>query len=293
MIWNLYSWGNILFFKAFLSLYVLSFSIGAFALGGSGPIDIAKNLKGARNEKPPFLDEIGIDEHLGDQVDLSLPFVDDRGEKVTLGKYFTGEKPVFLMLIYYDCPTLCNTHLNTLITTLKNFEWKIGEKFDFVTISIDPKEGPKLAAEKKKSYLDMYGMPETKDNWHFLTGNEKSIKAITSQIGFRYAWNYNDKEWAHAAASYVLTPEGKISYYHYGLMLQPKVFRLSLVEATNNKIGSVMDKLVLMCLQYDPTKKTYAFYAYNIMRVGAALMILIFGIFFFRFWRESRKEAQV
>lgn len=258
-----------------------------FAIGGQGPLD-SSNLKGTKNTTPANLEKIGIEEHLGEKIDLSLPFIDETGKTVTLQKYF-NDKPVFMMLIYYNCPTLCNTHLNTLIQTLSDFEWKIGEKFEYVVVSIDPEESHKVASAKKEAYVNLYGHPESRDGWHFLTGSEESIHKLASQIGFKYAWDQNTGEWNHAAASYVLTPEGKISYYHYGLNIIPKVFRLSLVEASNNKIGTVMDKLILYCLQYDPNKKTYAFYAYNIMRVGALLTVLILGFVLFQFWRKQEK----
>ena len=280
-------------YKAVLSFYALLFSVAAFAIGGAGPLEKAKGAIGAKNERPPFMDKVGIDEHLGESIDLTLPFVDETGKGVTLGKYFNKDIPVFMMLIYFDCPTLCNTHLNTIVTTLKNFEWEIGKEFEFVVVSFDASEKSELAKTKKESYLKMYGKPGAGKNWHFLTGSQKSIDSLTSQIGFRYAWNHNEKEWAHTAASYVLTPKGKISYYHYGLNLLHKVFRLSLVEASNNKIGTVMDRLILFCLQYDPNKKTYSFYAYNLMRVAAVLLVIILGIVFFRFWREERLKAQV
>jgi len=263
---------------------ILAGSASSFAQGnGNGPLHANIGLK---NQKPAYMDKIGIDEHLGDTVDLSLPFVDDHGKQVLLGDYF-GKKPVFLMLIYYNCPTLCSSHLNALMDTFKELEYKIGNEFDFVAISIDPEESSQLAKMKKAAYLESYGKPETKDGWHFLTGNQKSITKIASQVGFKYAWDYKMEQWAHSAAAYVLTPEGKISFYHYGLMVNAKTLKLSLVEASNNKIGTVMERLVLFCLQYDPDKKTYAFYAYNIMRVGAFFTVLILGFFLFRFWRKQ------
>lgn len=276
-------------FKAIMSFYGLLFCVTAFAIGGAGPMDKANNLTGAKNERPPFMDSVGIEERLGGQVDLSLPFVDENGSNITLQKYFNKDIPVFMMLIYYDCPTLCNTHMNTIVTTLKNFEWKIGKEFEFVVVSFDPREKSDLAKKKKDSYLKMYGKPGAGGNWHFLTGSQESINKLTKQIGFKYAWNPNERDWAHTAASYVLTPGGKISYYHYGLNIVPKVFRLSLVEASDNKIGTVMDRLILFCLQYDPNKKTYSFYAYNLMRVAAGMMAVGLGIFFYRFWKSERK----
>jgi len=270
-------------------LIVLCSCINAFAIGGAGPLDKNK-LSGSKNERPAFMDDIGIDEHLGAQLDLDLPFTDEDGEGVKLGKYF-GEKPVFLMLIYYKCPTLCNTHLNTLMQTFQELKLKIGKDYEFVAVSIDPAESSKVAQMKKKAYLTEYG-DDTGEGWHFLTGSQKSIDQITKTIGFRYAWNAEEKEWAHAAAAYVATPEGKLSYYHFGLNIQPKVLRLSLVEASSGKIGTVIDKVLLFCLQYDPKKKTYAFYAYNLMRVGAILIVVLLLIFFFTVWLKSKRRKQ-
>lgn len=264
----------------------LLLSVNAFGLGGKGPLELGKD--GLQNKKPVVLDKIGIEEHLGDQLDLGLKFKDEKGNDVVLGKYFS-KKPVFLLLIYYECPTLCSLHLNSLMTTFKEFEWEIGDKFDLVAVSIDPEESPRLASKKLDAYLKDYGKPHTRDGWHFLTGEEENIKKLADQVGFKYAWDPREQQWAHSAAGYVLTPEGKISYYHYGLQIEPKVLRLSLVEAASHKIGTLMDRAMLFCLQYDPNKKTYAFYAYNVMRLGGVITILFLGIFLFRFWKKENK----
>jgi protein SCO1/2 len=270
----------------FYLLLTFLISFNAFPLGGTGPMALGKD--GLQNKKPVVLDKIGIEEHLGDQINLELKFKDEKGEDVVLGKYFK-EKPVFLLLIYYECPTLCSLHLNSLMTTFKELEWNIGDKYDLVAVSIDPDESPKLAQKKLDSYLKEYGRPETRDGWHFLTGEEDNIKELASQIGFKYAWDPREQQWAHTAAGYILTPEGKISFYHYGLQIEKKVLRLSLVEAANHKIGTLMDRALLFCLQYDPTKKTYAFYAYNVMRLGGIITILFLSIFLFRFWKKENK----
>ncbi len=262
----------------------------AFAIGGAGPLD-QDELKGTKNERPAFMDKVGIDENLGTQLDLDLTFTDETNTPVKLGKYFHN-KPVFLMLIYYKCPTLCNTHLNTLMNTFKELKLKIGKDYEFVAISIDPAESHQVAKMKKRAYLDQYGDEAQESGWHFLTGSQESIDKVTDQIGFRYAWNAEEKEWAHAAAAYISTPTGKLSYYHYGLNINPKVLRLSLVEASEGKIGTVMDRVLLFCLQYDPNKKTYAFYAYNLMRVGAFLIVVVLIIFFIIFWRKEKRSKQ-
>ena len=280
-------------FFVFLSLLLqLTFVADSFAIGGSGPLDIAKENSGIKNEKPAFFNDIGIDEHLGQSVDLSNEFINENGESVKLAKYFGG-KPVFMMLIYYKCPTLCNTHLNTLLNTFKELKLKIGKDYEFVAISIDPAESSQVAKMKKAAYLKQYDVEGAGEGWHFLTGKQENVDKITKEIGFRYAWNNEEQEWAHAAAAYVLTPKGVLSYYHYGLAILPRVLRLSLVDASEGKIGSVMDRVLLFCLQYDPDKKTYAFYAYNLMRVGAILITLILGIFFFRMWRKEKRKTQI
>ncbi len=270
-----------------IAILTFFFVFQAYAIGGKGPMEMAK--QGLKNKKSVVLDKVGIEENLGGQIDLSLPFKNEKGEDVQLKKYFQGDTPVFLLLIYYECPTLCSLHLNALMQTFKDFDWKIGDKFEFGAVSIDPDETPRLAQKKLDAYLDEYGKPETREGWHFLTGEEKNIRALADQIGFKYAWDPREQQWAHTAAAYVLTPEGKISYYHYGLEIQPKILRLSLVEAADHKIGNIVDRMVLFCLQYDPNKKTYAFYAFNIMRLGGILTIIILAIYLFRFWRKENK----
>lgn len=270
--------------KLIYSFVTLIYCLSAYSIGGKGPLELSKT--GLQNKASVVLDKIGIEEHLGESIDLNLPFVDENGKDVRLGAYF-NDKPVFMLLIYYECPTLCNTHLNSLVNRLKDFEWKVGDKFEFVAISIDPDESPKLAKQKLDAYMDAYGHPETRAGWHFLTGEQASIDAIAKQIGFKFAWEPREQQWAHAAAAYVITPEGKISYYHHGLDIQPKVLRLSLVEAAANQIGTIIDRVVLFCLQYDPNKKTYAFYAFNIMKVGAILTALFLFIYLFRFWKKE------
>lgn len=284
-----------LFHKAFLFLIFLVqlfVAPSALSIGGAGPLELAQDRKGVKNEKPAFMDDVGIEEHLGQTVDLETEFIDEDGKNVKLGSFF-GEKPVFLMLLYYKCPTICNTHLNTLMNTFREMKMKIGKDYEFVAISIDPAESSQVAKMKKAAYLEQYGVEGAGEGWHFLTGKQESVDKITKEIGFKFAWNQEEQEWAHAAAAYVLTPAGAISFYHYGLSILPKVLRLSLVEASAGKIGNVMDRVILFCLQYDPNKKTYAFYAYNLMRVGAILIVVILGIFFFVMWRKEKRKARI
>lgn len=258
-------------------------SLSTFAIGG-GP----QPMGGLKNAPPIDTSDVGITEHLGDTVDLSLTFTNEVGEKVPLSHYFSKGKPVFLVMVYYNCPTLCNTHMNAMFDVFKDFNWTLGNEWQFVAVSIDPEESHVLAKMKKDSYMEVYGREEAQEGMHFLTGEEENIKKLASQVGFGYKKIPLSDDWAHSAAAYVLTPDGKISYYHYGVSILPQVLRLSLVEASEYKIGNVMDRLVLFCLQYDPNKKTYAFYAYNLMRVGGVLTVLIFGFILYRFWRRQR-----
>lgn len=276
----------------FLKLFFLNiiFVQICFGIGNNAPKNL--NSQSLQLHQELVQSKIGIDQNLGEKIDLTNTFKDERGNTVQLGKYF-GEKPVFMVLIYYECPTLCSLHLNSLMDTFKRFDWDIGDKFEFVAVSIDPKEKPELAEKKLGNYLKEYGRPQTREGWHFLTGEEVNIKKLAGEIGFKYAWDPREEQWAHSAASYVLTPKGEISYYHFGIQIEPKVLRLSLVEAADSKIGSLMDKALLFCLQYDPDKKTYAFYALNIVRVGGILMLIVLGGFLFGFWRkEFRKQVK-
>lgn len=273
--------------KSFLFLLSLLLGQYSFAIGGKGPMELQK--EGLQNKKSIVLEKVGIDEHLGDAIDLDLPFVDELGNDVTIGKYFRN-KPVFLLLIYYECPTLCSLHLNALMDTFKQFEWTIGKEFELVAVSIDPDETPMIASKKLDAYFQDYGRNEGRNGWHFLTGKEENIKQLAKQIGFNYAWDSREQAWAHTAAAYILTPKGVISYYHYGLQILEKVLRLSLVDASEGKIGNIVDRMVLFCMQYDPAKKTYAFYAFNLMRLGGILMVIIFGLFLFKFWYKENKK---
>jgi len=248
--------------------------------------------RGSDIETPASLKEVGIEEHLGDQVDLDLVFTNEAGEQVRLGSFFNGKKPVLLSLIYYSCPGLCNFHLNGLNDAFKEMKEPLGSEFDHILVSIDPSEGHELAAEKKVNYMEAYGRPEGAKGWHFLTGDEANIKKLAEQVGFKYRWDENEKQWAHAAAAIVLTPEGKISRYLYGIVFDPKVVRLSLVEASNGKIGTVVDKLILFCFHFDPRASKYTFYAFNVMRAGAGLIVVVLAAALIPFWLRSRKELQ-
>ncbi|MBI2519821.1 MAG: SCO family protein [Bdellovibrio sp.] len=240
---------------------------------------------------PEILENVGIEEHLGETLDLSLMFRDETGSVLPLRNFFHEDKPVVLALVYYSCPSMCNLLLNGMTDTLKNLEWNAGNQFHVVVVSIDPTETPQLAKLKRESYLANYARFQAEKGWHFLTGDQDNITRLTKAVGFKYRYDEKKSEYVHAAATYVITPAGKISYYHYGLKSDPKVLRLSLVEASENRIGTVMDRIILFCLRYDPTKKGYAFYAMNIMRIAGGLFALGLAFFLGMFWYQQRRPS--
>jgi protein SCO1 len=243
--------------------------------------DQAKELQG-----------VGIDEKIGTYIDLNLNFKDENGETVTLGKYITGgHTPVIISPVYYSCPALCNFHLNGLTDALKLVDWSVGDKFKVVAISFDAKETPDLAKKKKDSYMKTYNRPGTEGGWSFLTGDEANIKALTSAAGFKFKWNEEAKEWAHASAAIVVTPDGKISRYLPGIMFDPKDVKLAINEASNGKIGTFVDQLVLYCFQYNPHQSKYTLYAFNIMKLGGALMVLVLALWLLPIWIRSRRAG--
>lgn len=276
---------------------VISFSLGVLIVATSLSADDNnapwRTVPKSSNEVPAALEDIGITEHLGETPDLATTFKDEQGETVQLSKYFTGRKPILLSLVYYGCPGLCNFHLNGVTDAFKELDWNLGKEFDMVVISIDPSEDSKMAASKKKSHLKELGREEAASGWHFLTGTQENIQKIAQQVGFRYRWDEASKQWAHTAAMYVLSPEGKLSRYLYGIQFEPKTVRLSLVEASQGKTGSVVDHLILYCFQYDPNKKTYAFYAYNIVRAGGGILGLLFIAILVPTWLRERRKSKV
>ncbi len=238
---------------------------------------------------PEELKGLEIQEKAGTVLDLSLDFTDEQGKKVKFGKYF--EKPVLFSIVYYQCPNLCGLHLNGLSRELKDMPRDFKKKFNFVLLSMDETETPALALQKKRNYVEKYDLlPE---NVHFLTGDKKNILSLSEQVGFRFRWDDSQKIFAHLPVAYVLTPQGQISRYLYGVVFQVQTLRLSLVEASQGKIGSIMDKVLLFCFQFDPKRRRYSWYAYNIMRAGGLITLLLLVCFLLPVWiRENRKSKQ-
>jgi protein SCO1 len=245
-----------------------------------------------RVEPPPpeILKRVGIDQRLNERVPLDLPFRDDRGREVTLGQYF-GTRPVILALVYYDCPMLCNQILTGLTQTLRVLPFDAGREFDVVAVSFDPTEGPKLSGAKKAAYVSRYGREGAADGWHFLTGSQASITALTEAVGFRYEWEEQTRQWAHGAAIMVLTPSGVISRYFYGIEYGVRDVRLGLVEAADERIGSAADQLMLLCYKYDPMTGRYGMIALTSIRTGGVITVLALVSFIAVMLRRERKQS--
>jgi protein SCO1/2 len=228
--------------------------------------------------RPGILAKIAIDQQIGRQLPLDLPFVDDAGRTVTLGDYF-GKRPVILALVYYECPMLCTQVLNGLVASLGVMNLQVGREFDVVAVSFNPKEGPGLASQKKASYVERYGRPESASGWHFLTGTQASIDRLTEAVGFRYAFDENIKQFAHGAAIEVVTPKGTIAQYFYGIEFSPRDLRLGLVEASDERIGSIVDQVLLFCYHYDPATGKYGATVLGTVRLAGVATIAAFAIF--------------
>ncbi len=238
------------------------------------------------SKKPDVLTKVGIEQRLNQQVPLDVAFRDETGRAVRLGDYF-GQKPVILALVYYQCPMLCTQTLNGLTSALSVLKFDIGKEFNVVTVSFDPREKPELAAAKKRTYVNRYGRPEAARGWHFLTGDQASIDALTKAVGFNYAWDEQTQQFAHATGITVLTPQGRLAQYYYGVEYSPKDLRLGLVEASANKIGTTVDQILLYCYHYDPATGKYGAAVTNVLRIAGVVTIVVLGGFMFILFRKD------
>ncbi len=242
------------------------------------------------HDTPRELQGIGITEKTGEGINLDLPFISDTGEQVTLSKYFGGHKPVLLSIVYYNCASLCNYHMNGVTEALKGVNWTPGREFELVAVSMDHREGPDLAGPKKANYVRAYGRPESAEGWHFLTGSEESIKQLADQVGFAFRWDEETKQYAHASAAILITPNGTISRYVHGIAPDAKTMRLALLEASEGKVGTLVDQFVMMCFKFDPKKSKYTLAAWNIMRVGVILMVILVAVIMIPLWIRERRH---
>jgi protein SCO1/2 len=241
----------------------------------------------------PILSKVGITQNLNAQIPPDLMFRDETGKSVRIGDFF-GRKPIVLSLVYFDCPALCTEVLNGELRTMKAIALDLGKDFEAVTVSFEPKDTPALAKAKRDVYAGQYGRPGAADHWHFLTGEQQSIDALTNAAGFQYAYDSSIRQYAHAAAILVLTPDGRIDRYFYGVIYPAGDLRLGLVEASEGKIGTLTDHALLYCYQYDPMTGKYGVVVINVLRAAGGLTVLILGIFMtVMFLRERKRPSGI
>jgi protein SCO1/2 len=253
-----------------------------------------KQMAPASDKPPDILSKVGIAQRLNEQLPLSLTFTDDAGKQVQLASYF-GKKPAILALVYYQCPMLCSEELNGLTSALQMVSFVPGKDFSVIVISIDPAEGTDLAAAKKRVYLKRYGHPETAAGWHFMTGTQENIDAITKAVGFGYVKipgpDGRLTQFAHASAIQIVTPEGKLAQYYMGVEYSPKDLRLGLVEASANRIGSPVDNILTYCYHYDPQTNKHSLIVARVVQLGGLITVLLLGGFMLvMFRRDVRKD---
>lgn len=245
-------------------------------------------------EVPAELEGVGITEHLGSRVRIEkYSFKDDQGQSVRLADYFQEKKPVILALVYYQCPQLCNLILNGLQSAMKDMAWTAGKEFELVAVSINPTETPELASQKKKNYLKAYNRPSADQGFHFLTGDESQIKSLADEVGFHYRYEPKEKQYLHTATLFILTPEGKISRYLYGVSFTAKNLRLALTEASRGMVGTVMDRILMFCYHFDPSKNSYTFQMWRVVQIVLTIQVIALGGILYKLWRsEKRRKSE-
>lgn len=283
------------FVRAGRALRTLSlFAVLALASGSvqADPIP-ADEIKSRTERLPKRLEGVDVEERLESKVPTTLSFTDDRGKTVLYNEVVKGDLPTILTLNYSDCPMLCSLQLNALVDSMKQLDLTLGKDYRVVTVSLDPKETPERARDWKARYLSTYGRAETpKEAWTFLTGSESNIRAVAKALGFSYGYNEKRDEYVHPAAFAIATPDGTIARYLYGLEYHPKTLRLSLIEASEGKIGSSVDRLILYCFHYDASEGRYAPVAMNIMRVSGSAGALALGGLLAGLWRNERRRKR-
>ncbi len=287
------------------------FLAAAFALIFNTQISFAEETK-AQETKPQVslradpakapweFQDVGIDEHLGAQLDFTkLNFRNENGELISLQSAFDGKRPVILSMVYFECPMLCTLVLNGLLEGMELLDLKMGKDFKVVSVSFDPKDTPSMALQKRDVHLEKYGKATTPDAWSFLTGDTAAIQDLAKQVGFAYKYVGGTDRFSHPAVLFVLTPDGKLSRYLYGAKYQMRDLRFSMIEASQGKIGNVIDRFLMFCYHYEPNARGYVVSAIRLMQVSGVMTVLFLFIFIGGFWisqrseiRKNRKEKQ-
>lgn len=274
-----------MFYVSKIRQIILVWSVVFIALPAATNAQIA-------SKNPQELQKLTVDEHLGDHIPLDLHFTDSHGKQVQLQDYFKQGRPVLLTLNYYECPMLCTFVLNGVSKAASDLKWTPGNEYQIVTVSINPDETPKLAADKHKNYIERLGKENADDGWAFLVGQEDQIKKLASSVGFNYYYDKEKDQYNHPAVSFILGDDGKITRYLYGLERDSNNLKMALLEATKGKIGNTIDKIVLYCCQYDPNAGGYVVVAAKVMNVGGVLTVIILGSVLGLYWYRDHKHKQ-
>jgi protein SCO1/2 len=274
-----------------LTAVALAIAIAAPAVGQTLPSQGLAEAGTPATTMPGILGKVRIDQRIGETIPLDLIFTDETGRQIRLGELF-GKRPVILALVYYECPMLCTQVLNGLVSALGVMNFEPGREFDVVAVSFNPKEGPGLASQKKANYVERYGRPHTAAGWHFLTGSADSIARLTDAVGFRYEYDEEIRQFAHGAGIEVLTPKGTLSKYFYGIEFSARDIRLGLIEASEERIGTAIDDVLLFCYHYDPSTGKYGATVLGLVRLGAVATVLAFLAFLTVSLRRDRSIGQ-
>lgn len=281
--------------KPWLASLTLSVAVTAFAVSG-GHARADDFGPGARpaDEMPRELENIGVTEHLGDVIPGDVMLRDEAGNEVKVGQYLKGSKPLVLNFVYHQCPTLCTFVLNGFTNGLKDVPWAIGEQYEILTVSIDPRDTPQIASVKKAARIQQYGRAKDSANrgWHFLTGDAREVKRLADAVGFRYEYDAKEQQFAHSSSIMVLSPEGKISRYLYGIEFPGKDLHLSMMEAGAGRTSlSLHEQAMLYCYRYDPAARSYVLVALNVVRLSGVITVVLLGGFLGALWRRERKQV--
>lgn len=263
---------------------------GGFASSAKREGYTGKDLTKSSESVPEELKNVGIEEKIGQNIDLSLVVTDEKGEKRALSTFVRPHKPLVISPIYFNCPGLCNFHLNGFTETLKTVDWSPSKEFDIMAFSFDPSETPEVAAKKKENYLKLYGRPGTQDGWHFVTADQETVNKLTESLGFKFKWNEQAKEWSHASAAIVISPEGKISRYLHGIQFEARDVKLALNEAADGKVGNIVDSVMLYCFKYDSHQSKYGLQVFNLMKLAGAVTVIALALWLGIAMMQAKRE---
>lgn len=282
-------------FSIFILICAVNTSVFAQSTSPRGGNDYdGKALSTTSDTVPDEIKNVGIDEKIGQTLDLNMEVTDDTGKKVLLSSYFHPHKPVLLSPMYYSCPGLCSFHFNGVIDSLKKIDWNPGDKFQVIAFSFDANENKPehadLGAKKKANYMKVYGRPGTENGFHFVTADQATIDKLMKAVGFRYKWNEKIGEWAHVSAAIMISPEGKITRYLHGIEFNPQDMKFALNETANGKVGNIVDSVLLYCFKFDQHQSKYGLQVFRVMQIAGGFTILLLAIWLLPVLFKARRE---